>query len=239
MKSVINELHFEEIDSTSSFLKREYLNLTNFTFVSSDYQTRGKGRLSRQWISDKFTNLLFSFLIKDKKIIDNFAKLSLISALSIAEILIDYKINDVSIKWPNDVYINGKKVCGILLEGQVPDYLIVGIGLNVNQKVFPTDLAHPITSMAISLSKEINIQELKQKVYSRILENMDYIYKDDNSFLNKIRAMNYLLNKEVFAIINNEKTLVKVIDINEDCSLKVEVDGKTINLNSDEISFHY
>ena len=136
--------HFKTIDSTSSYLKREYKSLKNFTFVSSDFQTKGRGRNTRSWISDKNTNLLFSFLLKEEKLVDNFASISILSALSVIKVLVKMKINNVSLKWPNDVFINDSKVAGILLEGisenNKLDAVIVGIGINVNQTDFDNNL---------------------------------------------------------------------------------------------------
>ena len=117
-------LHFDEIDSTNNYLKNSYKLLNNFTFVSADYQSKGKGRNDRVWSSNPKENLMFSFLIKDQNLIKKFSALSIISACLISELLESYQIKDVSIKWPNDVFIKDKKICGILLEGQILEYLV-------------------------------------------------------------------------------------------------------------------
>ena len=109
-------LHFDEIDSTNNYLKNSYQLLDNFTFVSADYQSKGKGRNDRVWESIKGSNLMFSILIKDPKLIEVSTILSLVTAVEISRLLESYSINNVSIKWPNDVLVNDKKICGILLE---------------------------------------------------------------------------------------------------------------------------
>ena len=146
-------LHFDEIDSTNHYLMNSYQLLDNFTFVSTDYQSKGKGRNDRVWESIKGLNLMFSILIKDSKLINEFNALSLMSAVEVAQVLESYGIDNVSIKWPNDVLVNDKKICGILLEGQLPEYVVIGIGLNVNQKEFPDNLRRPATSLVNELNK--------------------------------------------------------------------------------------
>ena len=150
-----HQLHFQEIDSTNTYLKNTYKLLGNFTFVSADYQSHGKGRNDRVWNSEPGENLMFSFLVKDENLIKQSPIISLLSAIEVAKAIETYKIKDVSIKWPNDVLIGDKKVCGILAEGQLPEYMVVGIGLNVNQKTFPEGLRRPATSLCLEYKKDI------------------------------------------------------------------------------------
>ena len=124
-------IHFEEIDSTNNYLKNSYQLLDNFTFVTADYQSKGKGRNDRVWESSKGLNITFSILIKDSKLLEVSTILSLMTAVELAKLLDRYGIDNVSIKWPNDVYVNCKKIAGILLEGNVPNYVVVGVGLNL------------------------------------------------------------------------------------------------------------
>ena len=235
-------IHFKNVDSTSTFLKRNYSKYKNFTFVSTDFQTSGHGRMGRVWASNNKENLLFSLLIKDQKLIENYASLSLASACAIYNALSKIKIKNVSIKWPNDVFVNNKKICGILLESvsneNKIDVLIIGIGLNVNQRTFENDLIHCPTSIYNELNKKVSLFKIKHIVYKEIIKMLRKIKEGDKSYLSIIKENNYLLNKEVFAEINNEKKLVKVIDVNDDNTLKVCIDDKIINISSGEISFH-
>ena len=113
-----HQIHFDSLDSTSTYLKNNYSMLDNLTFVDASFQTNGKGRETRVWESSKDLNLMFSILIKDEYLINNFSYLSILSALMVKEALDQLRIDNVTIKWPNDVYIKDKKVCGILLESQ-------------------------------------------------------------------------------------------------------------------------
>lgn len=236
----MQKIHFIEIDSTNTYLKNNYQSLDNMTFVSADFQSKGRGRTGRVWDAKKGDNLLFSILIKDEDLINKFKSISVISAYSIIEVLNELGINNASIKWPNDVYVDNDKVCGILLEGVTTDKfecLIIGIGLNVNQKEFKGEYLHSPTSISNILNKEIEIELLKDKVFNK-LENNLLKLKDNYEFINEVKKYDYLKNKEVYALINNEKKRIKVLGINEDYSLKILVDGKEELMESGEISFH-
>lgn len=234
-------IHFKKVDSTSTYLKRNYQTLKNYTIAYADYQTSGHGRVNRVWQSNNKDNLLFSILIKDTDLINKYASLSLGIAVAIFNVLKKMKIEDVSIKWPNDVYVGDKKICGILLEsvstGNKIDVLVIGIGLNVNQNLF-NDISLNATSVYDIKKKKNNIFWFKYKVFKECFKIINEIKNDNSSYLDIVRNNNYLKNKDVYAMIDNKKCLVRVIDINDDNSLRVIVDNKEINLTSGEISFH-
>ena len=234
-------IHFESIDSTSTYLKHNYQNLDNFTFVSADYQTQGHGRNNRIWKSENGINLLFSLLLTDKNYFAKFKSISIVSAYSIVKTLESFGLKNLSIKWPNDVYASGKKITGILLESvstNEMECLVVGIGINVNQKEFEgIELRQP-TSMYLELgNKETDLNLLKEKVYTQIEKDFkDLINGKD--FYPEIIRYDYLKGQEVFALINNEKKKIKVLGIDKDFRLKVISDDKEISLETGEVSFH-
>lgn len=227
------EIHFDEIDSTNIYLKNAYRLLDNFTFASTDYQSHGKGRNDRVWNSNRGENLMFSFLIKDESLLKLAPIISLLSAVEIAKALETYKIKDVSIKWPNDVIIGDKKVCGILAEGELPNYLVVGIGINVNQKVFPEGLRRPATSIYNIINKEISINELKKKLFTSIVNNL--INLDSNNYLEYFRNHNYLLNKRVRVLVNNEIFIGEVKGIDDNFCLQILSHDILLHIDSGEI----
>lgn len=232
-------IHFDVIASTNTFLKDNYQNYQNFTFVSADEQTAGKGRENRRWSSEKGKNLLFSVLIKDKKLIEKYKTLSIICGYSVLEVLKEYGLNNISLKWPNDVYADDKKICGILLEAvskQTVECLIVGIGINVNQKNFDKEYTVMPTSIRNQLNSCIDLEKFKTDIYSKLTHNFKLV-AEDYDFYNQIKQYDYLKDKEVFALISNKKKLVKVLGINSDYSLGVIADNKKINLETGQISF--
>ena len=238
----MKKIHFKRIDSTSSYLKNNYDKYDNLTFVSADYQESGHGRSGRRWYSEDGENLLFSILIKDKRLLAKVSNLSLASAVCVYNVLKRCNIDNVSIKWPNDVYVKDNKISGILLEsvscGKGVDALIIGVGINVNSKSFREDFINKPTSMRFEMNESISLEALKSVVYDEFVNMFDLIIKEDFSYLDVVRNNNYLKGKRVYALINNEIELVEVIDINEDNSLKVKVDSKCLDVCSGEITFH-
>lgn len=230
-------IHFETIDSTNTYLKENYEKLDNFTFVSADFQSAGRGRNNRNWKSEKGENLLFSLLIKDKALIDKFSSLSVISAFSIIKAL---NLEHLSIKWPNDIYYKDSKLCGILLEAVTRneiECLIIGIGLNVNQREFVGEYKRTPTSLYQIINQSQDIRLLKDKIFNQIYSDFMKV-KEGYDFYNDIKEYDYLKDRKVYAEINNEVQQIKVIGIDSDYSLKVLKDNKIYNLSSGEITFH-
>ena len=236
----MNKIQFETIDSTNSYLKRNYLKYDNYTFVSCDYQEKGHGRNGRVWFSDKKESLLFSILIKDKVLISKFNKLSLFSAVCVFELLKEIGVKNISIKWPNDVFVNNKKIAGILLESvsfsNKIEALVIGIGINVNSLRFNSDMLNEPTSIKLETNQDICLEEIKEKIYNKLMFMFENIDKEEKYYLEVIKNNNYLKGKDVCTKINNEDVFVNVFDINDDCSLKVRCDREYSDLYSEEIT---
>lgn len=234
-----NCYHYDKLDSTSTYLKQNYKKYKDLTFLSANYQTKGHGRNNKEWISEYGENLLFSILIKDKTLISKYKNISLASAVCIYKILKELNVKNIAIKWPNDVYVNDKKIAGILLESisfkNDIEALVVGVGLNVNSNKFSIKSLNKPTSIYLETSKKELINDLKNKVYISFLEMFENIKKDDNSYLEIVRKNNYLKDKLVYHVVNDKKIQIKVIDINEDNSLKVKINNDISNLYSGEI----
>lgn len=128
-------IHFTELNSTNTYLKENFAALADKTVVSADIQTAGRGRFNRQWISQK-GGLYFSILLKPTQT-DYIVNLTQLMALSICKAIEDLGAKP-TIKWPNDVQLNGKKICGILSETITQQNgiacVIVGAGVNVAQR---------------------------------------------------------------------------------------------------------
>lgn len=233
----MKHLHFEEIDSTNTYLKREYQNLDNLTFVSASYQTNGHGRNARVWDSIKDKNLLFSYLIKETKLIENYSHISMFNAVLVSQFLEELGIKNVSVKWPNDVYVCGKKIAGILLEGEYPNYLVVGIGLNILQELFPNDLRHPATSIVLELpnNPDLSLNGCRSLLFNKINTFWSNFNYDWSVFDEYLKTHNYLLNKEVRIKNNNENIQGTVVEIDASCNILIKKDGKIYTVNTGEI----
>ena len=231
----MREIYFESIDSTNTYLKNNYESLDDMTFVRADIQTKGRGRNDRVWKADKGDNLLFSILIKDREMIDRYKALSVNSAYIVLKVLESYGIDNLSIKWPNDIYVNDRKICGILLEAVSRndiECLIIGIGINVNQKEFVGEYITDPTSMYLELHEEIDLNEFKEKVFASLNNNLREDYYEE------IKEYDYLKNKEADVMLGNEKKHIRVLGINDDYSLKISDGTRETDISSGEISFH-
>ena len=228
-----HHLHFKEIDSTNNYLKNSYRLLNNFTFVSADYQSNGKGRYNRTWNSEPGENLMFSVLIKDTGLLKHSSIISLLVAVEVAKALEAYKIKDVAIKWPNDVLIGDKKVCGILAEGKLPEYLVVGTGINVNQKNFPDSLRRPATSLCLELKQDISVDELKNKLFNQITNALNNLNLEES--LKYFREHNYLLGKRVKAIFDNQEFIGEVFGVDDSFCLQIKSRDILLHIDSGEI----
>ncbi len=232
----MKEIHFTEIDSTNRYLKDNYSDIDDLTFVTADYQSAGRGRNQRIWDSQPGTNLLFSLLIRDPEFYPAYKSLSMLSAYSVLQTLQDYGMENVMIKWPNDVYVGDRKICGILLESVIREKmecLIIGIGLNVNQDSFNGEYIHPPVSMKLILNRTIDISELKQKCFTNLLTNLELL-KKGHDFHKEISRYDYLKNRTVY----HDGHEYLVMGINDDYSLKLSSNGQVIDVEAGEISFH-
>jgi len=156
-------IHIDETDSTNRWLREEFsadklevycqesgsLQPVNSVVVVTDYQTAGRGCGTNTWESERGKNLLFSMMVHPKELPANRQFLvSMAVANSIAKVLSSY-VNHVTIKWPNDIYVGDRKICGILIEnrlhGNAIKDCIIGVGLNVNQLQFVSDAPNPIS----------------------------------------------------------------------------------------------
>lgn len=223
-------LHFETLESTNKYLIENHNVLEDNTIVSCDFQTNGKGRELRQWDSTKHQNLLISFLIKNPKNICKFHIFSLCSAVCVMKVLEKNSIKNVSIKWPNDVYVNDKKICGVLLQGEVPKYIVIGIGVNVNQIAFEGNYSTCPTSMKLESNILYDIEIIKQELICEMLT----MFNNYDQYLKSAISNNYVKNKTIS--INGKKFVAD--DICPDGKLKAyDEKGNEHYLDSGEITF--
>lgn len=163
MKSKHKIIWLNEVDSTNEEAKRHISVIDNLSVLTALSQTAGRGQRGNSWLSAPGENLTFSIVLKHEpkvKAYDQFV-ISEIVSLSVVDFLSSYGIS-ARIKWPNDIYVGDRKICGILIEHSVTgDSLsssVVGIGLNINQRNFNVNLPNP-TSMVLSGAESMDIQQ--------------------------------------------------------------------------------
>lgn len=222
-----NLLYFDEIDSTNNEIKREAENgAPHGTLAVADYQSGGKGRRGRVWKSPHGVGIWMSILLRPELSPASAPMMTLPAAMAVADGIREVCGLDTLIKWPNDVVVNGKKVCGILTEMSAdPDainYIVVGIGINVNTETFPEDIAATATSLFLETGSRVRrgpvigaIMKAFEKDYDRFLEagDMTKLCDDYNSRLanrnNKVQVIRPEGNYTGIALgINNRGELM-------------------------------
>ena len=171
-------LYYDTLSSTNTeaslLLKND--DLPEGTVVHSEFQQSGKGQAGRRWESERSKNLLFSVILYPESVKpeEQFI-ISMTISLGICD-FIDRYYQGSKIKWPNDIYINNNKIAGILIENSLTGSLIknsvAGIGLNINQEIFPEDIPNPV-SLKLVTGMEFNTGE----VLKELLSDLDKRYK--------------------------------------------------------------
>lgn len=218
---MFNIVKIEETTTVMDYIKQFSIN----TVVVANKQTRGRGKGSRTWISQKSNNLYMAISIDSSNKNINYFNYCFISAIAMVESLkqlINKKIN-LKIKWPNDVLLNNKKICGILLENDLQKHLLtVGIGVNIDDSpTFDDKILFPPTN----IRKEgfvINRDELL-KIFLKKFEEFDV--SNFNVIKNKLIEYFYNFSKEIVIKNNNEETIGIFKDIGNDGSLILDCNG--------------
>jgi len=186
VEAIFNILKYDIISSTNDEAKNilQQKNIPDFTVITAEEQTKGRGQRNNSWHSNKSENLLLSIISFPNKInaVNQFY-LSKVISLGIIDYL-NTKANDFKIKWPNDIYFKDKKICGILIENTVSGSFIknsiAGIGLNINQTQFPDFLPDAI-SLNLITGKKFELEyELKELLI--FLKNKFNLLKPDSFF---------------------------------------------------------
>ncbi len=237
-------ISFREIDSTNTYAKKmEELTGNHGTVILAEKQTKGRGRFNRAWESESGKNLTFSILIEPETEIPNIGVVPLCTGAAIIEILCKYLNLNAECKWPNDILINGKKVCGILVESTYLNNkinkLIIGIGINVNQEIFPDDISEIATSLKIETGTTINRHELLSGILN-IIEVMYHslLVPGDNYFIELWKSKCRMFGKTVNVTNGDNVISGKALRIDSDGGLMLENDGKIIKLLAGEVTIH-
>lgn len=221
------------VDSTNKYIKEHLIDFDNFDSVYSPNQTEGKGRGNHTWISEPNKNVAFSMLINDSKYVKKFNLISILTGIVIANYLEGLGLQKVALKWPNDVYVNGKKICGILLEGNLPHYLIIGVGINVNQTNFGELEA---TSIKNELGFKIDPPLVAVDVADLLKDEIKALDVDLIDYVGRYEELDYLANKTISFNHNNQILEGVALGINPDGSLKVKVNNEIISVLANEVN---
>jgi BirA family biotin operon repressor/biotin-[acetyl-CoA-carboxylase] ligase len=164
---------YERLPSTNTFLKELVVlrgQLPSGTVVAVREQTQGRGRMAREWLSGANENLTFSLFLSDKIETNQWPSATMAAGVSVAELLQQVGI-PASLKWPNDVLVNGRKICGILAE-RIPQGLILGIGLNVNMQT-ADHIDQPATSVWMETGRRGDVDDLLARLLTHLSVRLD------------------------------------------------------------------
>lgn len=235
-----NIIHFNTLESTNDYLKQVGNDVVEGTVVISEEQTKGKGRLGRIWESKVGDGIWMSIILKPDIMPYKAPFITLIAGASVVKALNNLGVN-AQIKWPNDIIINNKKICGILTELSAEieriNYVVLGIGMNVKNEDFDSELKNKATSLHKEGYELHRVDIVKEIFYQFELLYKKYLDNDKEEVLNICRDYSAILNKEIYIIRNDEKELVKCIDVNEEGNLLVKnSSGQVKEIISGEVS---
>ena len=228
---------FEEIGSTNDYLL-ENSKKNKISICLTESQTKGRGRNSKEWQSPKYENIYMSISFSTNQDLKFFSSFSLVTALSVQKALTKHKF-DTKIKWPNDIYINSKKVGGILIETLSKDknnIVVVGIGLNVfmksNLKIDREWTSLILENESMSIDRNKIISDIANEL---LIDKKTFEEKGFGVFSNEFNDLNILKNKKV-SLSNSQYDDVVALDVNEDGSLNVKTKSEIKKIFSGEVS---
>lgn len=239
LESVINTrwagkeiLYYDETDSTNIQAKYEgEKGAEHGTLVVADRQTAGRGRRGRSWESPRGICIYMTLLLRPELSPVKAPMLTLVMALSVAEAVRENTGMDACIKWPNDIVLNKKKICGILTEMSTDiegiNYVVTGAGINVNQDTFPDNICEIATSLLIEGGERIRRSSLIASVMARYEENYQiFMETEDLSGLReKYNGMLVNCGKEVRVLEPGNEYCAHAFGINDKGELVVETPG--------------
>lgn len=233
----INIIIYDSVDSTNNMLKRMFIDgIPDNTLIIADEQTNGKGRFGRSFYSPAKTGLYFSLLIKPELDTSAAVLITGVIAVAICRAIETLTSKHPGIKWINDIYMDNKKIAGILTEASSGfesgrfDYIIIGVGINISTDNFPDELAE----IAGSLNSDIS----KNQLIGDILYNFYNIYYSlpDTEYMEEYRKYSILINHDISYNIENVTYNGKVIGIDDFGGLIISNSNGITTLKSGEVT---
>lgn len=226
----------ETVNSTNLFAKElAAQGAKSGTVVIANHQTAGRGRLGRDFFSPSDTGLYMSILIRNEQHALDTSAMTIAAGVAVCRAIKTTCAQSPEIKWVNDIFVDGKKVCGILAEAgtnnNILDYVIVGIGINISTKVFPGELNSIAGSLNTSVSRSIIAGEIIKEFYNLMPQC------GNQELIDEYKKLSMILGKKISFTKNGETYFGIATDINMEGNLIVILENnETVTLKSGEIS---
>ena len=210
-------------------------------FIAEE-QTAGRGRLGKMWVAPPKTGVWMTLLLRPSVQPEDITQITLLAGLAVCRAIENVAGLPAQIKWPNDVVIRGKKVCGILTEMSAEaeriECLICGMGINVNTESFPEDLSNAATSLVL----ESGIKQPRARLAAEVMNCFEKYYVPfltdgvTDSFLEEYKSCCVTLGRDIRAIQRGEVLIGTAEDITERGELLIRSKGEMLTLSSGEVS---
>ncbi|MEG1426952.1 MAG: biotin--[acetyl-CoA-carboxylase] ligase [Oscillospiraceae bacterium] len=221
---------FSTIDSTNTALKKMASEgAVEGTVLIAEEQTAGKGRLGRTFVSPRKTGLYMSILLRPQFSVEESLCITTAAAVAVAEVIEEISGKETKIKWVNDIYLNDKKVCGILTEASINfengglEYAVLGIGINA---VLPNSgFPEGVAAVAGAVWDEAVPDEGRSKLAAGIIKKFFAYYQKipDRSYIEKYRKRSFLADKQVTMVVGSREETGIVMDIDSEARLVVRL----------------
>ena len=241
-----NLIKLKEVDSTNNYLKILASNsepLPEGTVIMADNQIAGRGQQESVWQTEPGKNISTSIFLKPSFLpLKKQFYLNIAVSLAVADALSDFLPSPVSVKWPNDIYYNKKKLGGILIEnsltGSTIKSAVIGIGLNINQQYFNGDLAEKATSVFQILQKEISLNDVTNNLFN-YLEKYYLSLKSAKYSILQCNYHNSLLNFNVIQKYSQNGQIFEgiITGVEDNGYLIMEVNSQIRKFNFKEIEY--
>lgn len=240
---VRNVIELDEIDSTNRVAKGLGAEgAPEGTLVVAERQTKGKGRLGRQFFSPE-GGIYMSMLLRPRIPAEKAVLVTTCAAVAVARAVERICGVTAGIKWVNDIFVNDRKVCGILAEAalsavsEFPDYVVLGIGINVKPQSVPEELKEIVGCLEDIAGKRIEKEELITAVWQEF--GVFYEQLSTAVFMEEYKGRSVLMGREVTVLATEGKYRAVVTDIDKEGHLVIRRDGETSVLSSGEVSVRW
>ncbi len=233
---------FQTIDSTNNCIKAlANVGANEGVVVFAEQQTAGRGRMGRSWLSQPEENLTFSVLLRPRIPVEAINLLPLYVAIAVAQAIENLTGLHVECKWPNDLLIEKKKVAGILIEGSMRqnqlDYVVIGLGVNVNQLQFGNGLLQKATSLRLETGREFD----RARLLREILHSLEthYVQAAENEFKSVVPfwiSRTSMINKSIVVSQGGDVIAGIVKGLSSEGGLILQTNGKTQTMFAGDVT---